>query len=143
MGYLVFILLFLIIFPMNGLCQIKVNIIKPQVEQGALSDTEADKYRSFLREMRTSDAKRVFVDYNEDRDTKYRKLRESIAFEEREGRIAGARAWEGRYKDTHDARMSYIEKGYSTSTNSESNRAFKAASQLRPPARSRTDSYNR
>ncbi|MCX5811017.1 MAG: hypothetical protein NT178_00500 [Proteobacteria bacterium] len=143
MRYFIFILFFLIIFPANALCQKKVAIVQHQVDEKFLSEVEADKYKSFLSEMRTSDRKREFADYKEDRDTKYRKLSESIAFEEREASIANQRAWEGRYKETYDTRMSYINKGYSAQTDRESVRAFRAADQLRPPAKSSMDVYKR
>jgi hypothetical protein len=143
MRYFFVILFFLIIFPTNALCQKKVNFVQPRVDERVLSDVEAEKYKSLLSDMRKSDTKREFADYKEDRDTRYRKLRESIAFEERESNIANQRAWEGRYKETYDARMSYINKGYSAQSDRESIRAFRAADQLRPPARSNIDVYRR
>lgn len=128
---------------MNALCQIKVNVVKSQVDQKVLSDTEAEKYKSILSKIRKSDKKKEFVDYKEDRNTKFRKLGESIVFEEREANIARDRAREGRYDAAWDARMSYIDKGYSAPTDRESNRAFRAADQLKPPIRSKIDVYNK
>ncbi|MCX5810553.1 MAG: hypothetical protein NTX36_14505 [Proteobacteria bacterium] len=122
MRYLVFILFFLIIFPMNALCQIKVNVVKSQVDQKVLSDTEAEKYKSILSKIRKSDKKKEFADYKEDRNTKFRKLGESIVFEEREANIARYRAREGRDIERWDTKTSLIEKSYS-GTDRESERA--------------------
>jgi len=143
MRYLVIILFLLIFFPTNVLCQNKEKNVQFQADDSILSNIDADKYKSFLIDMRKSDIKREFADYKEDRDTRYRKLRESIAFEEREARIANQRAWEGRYSEAWDSRMSYINRGYSAQSDRESIRAFKAADQLRPPAKSSMDVYRR
>ncbi len=139
MRYFVIILFILVFFPANVLCQNK----EFQSDNSFLSNIDADKYKSFLIEMRKSDIKREFADYKEDRDTRYRKLRESIAFEEREARIANQRAWEGRYSEAWDSRMSYINRGFSAQSDTESGRAFKAADMLRPPSRTRSDTYRR
>jgi hypothetical protein len=143
MRYFILISFILIFLPFDAICQNKENFVQYQAGVRVLSDIDADKYKSFLSEMRKSDIKREFADYKEDRDTRLRKLRESIAFEEREANIANQRAWEGRYKETYDARMSYINKGYSSESDRESIRAFKAADQLRPPAKSSMDLYRR
>ncbi|HOE18357.1 MAG TPA: hypothetical protein PLX02_13990 [Syntrophorhabdaceae bacterium] len=143
MRYLIFLFIAVIIFPMNGFCQSGVAGEKMYVAQRTLNDIESNEYRSFLKEMRKTDKKREFVDYKEDRDTRYRKLEEEIDFEQREAYLAGQRAWEGRMVEAWDKRMSYIDKGYSASTDRESSRAFKAARQLRPPSRSSIDVYRR
>lgn len=143
MRYLIFLFIAVIIFLMNGFCQSEAAGEKMYMEQRTLNDVESNEYRSFLKEIRKTDKKREFVDYKEDRDTRYRKLEEDIDFEQREAYIAGKRAWEGRMVEAWDKRMSYIDKGYSASTDRESSRAFKAAGQLRPPSRSSIDVYRR
>jgi hypothetical protein len=143
MRYLIFLFIAAIIFPINGLCQSSEINDRSYIGRRPLSDVESNEYRSFLKEMRKSDRKREFVDYKEDRDTRYRKLSEDIDFEQREAYIAGKRAWEGRMVEAWEKRMSYIDKGYSASTDRESSRAFKAAGQLRPSSRSSIDVYKR
>lgn len=107
---------------MNALCQVKVNAVKSQVDRKVLSDAETEKYKSILSKFRKSDKKKEFVDYKEDRNTKFRKLGESIAFEEREARIANRRLWEGKYEQRWDTKTSLIEKSYS-GTDRESEKA--------------------
>jgi len=131
MKYVLIIFFVSICLPLNALCQNELN------------DIDSKDYKSFLSDVRKSDTKRFYKDYSEDRSTRYRKLRERLNAEEREAYIAGTRAWEDRAKDSWDTRMSYIEKGYSASTDRESGRAFEAADQLRPTTRSRIDVYRR
>ncbi len=143
MRYLILLIIAAFMFPLNGLCQGSATNDRLYIGQGSLSDVESNEYRFFLKEIRKTDRKREFVDYKEDRDTRYRKLEENIDFEQREAYIAGKRAREERIVEAWDKRMSYIDKGYSASTDRESKRAFKAAGQLRPSSRSSVDVYNR
>ena len=142
MRYLILLFIAVLVFPLSGFCQSSVTSGGTYISQ-SLSDVESNEYRSFLKDIRKSDRKREFVDYKEDRDTRYRKLEEDIDFEQREAYLAGKRAWEGRMVEAWDKRMSYIDKGYSASTDRESKRAFKAAGELRPPSRSSVDVYRR
>ncbi len=143
MRYLILLFIAAIVFPLSGFCQSSVTSEGSYIGQGPLNDVESNEYRSFLKDIRKSDRKREFVDYKEDRDTRYRKLEEDIDFEQREAYLAGKRAWEGRMVEAWDKRMSYIDKGYSASTDRDSKRAFKAAGELRPPSRSSVDVYRR
>ncbi len=142
MRYLILLFIAVLVFPLSGFCQSSAASGGTYIGQ-SLSDVESNEYRSFLKDIRKSDRKREFVDYKEDRDTRYRKLEEDIDFEQREAYLAGKRAWEGRMVEAWDKRMSYIDKGYSASTDRESKRAFKAAGELRPPSRSSVDVYRR
>jgi hypothetical protein len=90
-----------------------------------LNNIDANEYKNFLNEMRKTDKKRIFVDYKEDRDTRYRKLRESAFFEAREASILNQRLWEDRFAERWDRQSFFTEKVYSGS-NYESDRAAKA-----------------
>jgi len=117
MIFLYFIFSFVIFLPCNLMAQ------------GTLNDLETKQYKSFLIDMRKTDQKKVFIDYRDDRDTKYRKLRDSIAFEEEKALVAtrsywGERAieWDRRQADRWDTQSFLINKSYS-GTDTESRRA--------------------
>ncbi len=108
------IIFFTLIFPFKGL-----------FAEEYLNEIDANEYKKFLNEMRKTDKKRVFKDYEEDRETKYRKLSESAYFEASEAAILNQRLWEQRYAERWDRQSSLIEKVYSGSR-FESDRASKA-----------------
>lgn len=124
MKLLFFIILFLMILPNTVMGEEKVGTIKTGGE-GYLNDVEVNNYKMFLNDLRKTDRKRVFIDYKEDRDTRYRKLRESAYFEAREAEILNKRLWDQRYGERWDRQSQLIEKVYSGSA-SESDRAAKA-----------------
>lgn len=117
MIYLCFIISFVILLPCN------------LIAQREMSNIEAEQYKSFLSNIRKTDQKKIFIDYREDRNTKYRKLRDSIAFEEEKARMAtrsywGERMieWDRRSADRWDTQSYLINKSYS-GTDAESRRA--------------------
>ncbi len=109
-----FFILFTLVFPFNALCTDEY-----------LNEIDARNYKKFLNDMRKTDKKRVFDDYKEDRDTKYRKLRESAYFEAMEAEMLNRRLWDQRYAERWDRQTTLIEKVYSGSS-LESDRAAKA-----------------
>jgi len=109
-----FIIFFSLVFPFNVL-----------IADEYLNEIDANEYKKFLNDMRKTDKKRVFKDYEEDRETKYRKLRESAFFEAREAAILNQRLWEQRYAERWDNQSRLIERVYSGSS-FESDRAAKA-----------------
>lgn len=117
-------ILFLIMLPIPVIGDERIDILKTNKEQ-YLNDIEANEYKKFLNEVRKTDRKRVFMDYKEDRETKYRKLRESAYFEAREASILNQRLWDQRYADRWDKQSQLIEKVYSGS-DFESDRAARA-----------------
>lgn len=118
------ILMILLILPLSASGEEKISIVRTTSEQ-YLSDVEANEYKKFLNEMRKTDTKRVFIDYKEDRETRYRKLRESAYFEAREASILNQRLWDQRISERWDRQSQLIDKVYSGSAY-ESDRAAKA-----------------
>ncbi|HOJ42930.1 MAG TPA: hypothetical protein PLW88_00730 [Syntrophorhabdaceae bacterium] len=113
-----------LILPLPVMGEEKISVIRTGGEQ-FLNDVETKEYKKFLNEMRKTDTKRVFVDYKEDRDTRYRKLRESAYFEAREAEMLSQRLWEQRYADRWDRQSQLIDKVFSGDSY-ESDRAAKA-----------------
>lgn len=133
--FYIIIMVFLML-PFSVRSEEKINILKSSGEQ-YLSDVEANEYKKFLNEMRKTDPKRVFIDYKEDRDTRYRKLRESAIYEAREASILNQRLWDQRISERWDRQSQLIEKVYSGS-GYESDRAAKALMYGYPPGGRRT-----
>jgi len=124
MRFLYLFILFLMVlpFPLMG----EEKIIDVKMDDGYyLNDFESKEYKKFLEEMRKTDLKRVFVDYKEDRDTRYRKLRESIIFESQKAALFSNILWEQRHAERWDRQQQLIEKVYSGSS-FESDRATRA-----------------
>jgi len=110
------------------------------VGESYLDDLQSNEYKKFLKEMRKTDIKRVFVDYKEDRDTRYRKLRESIIFESQKAALFSNILWEERYAERWDRQQQLIEKVYSGSS-FESDRASRALIYGYPSGRRGKSSY--
>ncbi|HON86046.1 MAG TPA: hypothetical protein PK864_08475 [Syntrophorhabdaceae bacterium] len=140
MKILYIIILFLMLLPTNVLCDEKISVVRNDNEL-YLNDIKANEYKKFLNNMRKTDKKRVFLDYKEDRDTRYRKLRESAEFEAREAEMLSQRLWEQRYADRWDRQSQLIEKAYSGSQY-ESDRAVRALRYGYPGRGGRQIQYN-
>lgn len=127
------VLAFLIFFPFSGFAQDR---------QGTISQSDADKYKSFLKEQRggeKSDSNN-YQDYRDDRNTKVRKLSESIRYQEKEARIAKEQAKDERLKEKEDTKLSrekkiseLVDKGVSAKTDKEADRYYKGARELKDP----------
>lgn len=111
-----------------------------QDERGAISETDAAKYRSILSEQRSSEKGNAgnLQDYGDDRNTKVRKLSESIQYQEKEGKIAKEQAGYERAIEKEDLKSSrakkideLVDKGVNAKTDKEADRYYKGARQLK------------
>ncbi|MCX5809622.1 MAG: hypothetical protein NTX36_09680 [Proteobacteria bacterium] len=135
MNYFLYVLAFLILLPFH---------VFAQDRQGTISGSDAAKYRSFLKEQRGSEKSGVgnIQDYRDDRNTKVRKLSESIQYEEKEAKIAKEQARDERAKEREDLKISrdkkineLVDKGASAKTDKEADRYYKGARQLKEPSK--------
>lgn len=135
MNYFLYVLAFLILLPFH---------VFAQDRQGTISGSDAAKYRSFLKEQRGSEKSGVgnIQDYGDDRNTKVRKLSESIQYEEKEAKIAKEQARDERAKEREDLKISrdkkineLVDKGASAKTDKEADRYYKGARQLKEPSK--------
>jgi hypothetical protein len=128
------------------LCALVCLILSPfyvfaQGSQGTtISGSDAAKYRSFLNEQRGSEKSDTgnFQEYRDDRNTKVRKLSESIQYEEKEARIAKERTRDERAREREDLKIArekkvieLVDKGASAKTDKEADRYYKGAKQLK------------
>jgi hypothetical protein len=127
------------------LCSLVCLILSPfyvfaQGSQGAISGSDAAKYRSFLNDQRGSEKSDTgnFQDYRDDRNTKVRKLSESIQYEEKEAKIAKERSRDERAREREDLKITrekkiieLVDKGASAKTDKEADRYYKGAKQLK------------
>lgn len=127
------VLVFLIFMPFSILAQDR---------QGAISQSDADKYRSFLNEQRVGEKNDAgnYQDYRDDRNTKVRKLSESVKYQEKEARIAKEQARDERAIEREDLKISrdkkineLVDKGTSAKTDKEADRYYKGARELKDP----------
>lgn len=135
MNYFLYVLAFLILLPFH---------VFAQDRQGTISGSDAAKYRSFLKEQRGSEKSGVgnIQDYGDDRNTKVRKLSESIQYEEKEAKIAKEQARDERAKEREDLKISrdrkineLVDKGAGAKTDKEADRYYKGARQLKEPSK--------
>ena len=127
------VLVFLMFFPFSGFAQDR---------QGAISQSDADKYRSFLNEQRSGEKSDAgnYQYYRDDRNTKVRKLSESVKYQEKEARIAKEQARDERAIEREDLKISrdkkineLVDKGASAKTDKEADRYYKGARELKDP----------
>ncbi len=132
MKYILYMLAFLIFVPFTIYAQGRNN--------STISESEAEKYKHFLREQRTYDkpgSKNIEV-YRDDRNTEVRKLSESIQFYEREARMAKEHARDERVKEKEDLQMSkekkiyeLVNKGNDAKSENEAEKYYKKARELK------------
>ncbi|MCX5815627.1 MAG: hypothetical protein NTX75_05205 [Proteobacteria bacterium] len=134
MNYFLYALAFLILLPFYAFTQDR---------QGTISGSDAAKYRSFLNEQRGSEKSDTgnIQGYGDDRNTKVRKLSESIQYQEKEARIAKQQARDERAIEREDLKISrerkineLVDKGVSAETDKEADRYYKGARQLKEPS---------
>lgn len=133
MIYIVYVLAFFIL--LSG------NVFSQDIRDGSLSGSDVVKYKLFLKEQRSNDIGNVETQsYSDDRNTKVRKLQESINYQEKESRIAREQARDERMKEREDIKIArekrineLVDKGVSAKTNEEANRYYKGARELKEP----------
>jgi hypothetical protein len=135
MNYFFYAMAFLIFLPFYA---------SAQDRQGTVSGSDAAKYRSFLNEQRGSEKSGAgnSQGYEDDRNTKVRKLSESIQYQEKEARIAKEQARDERAREKEDLKISrekkineLVDKGVSAKTDKEADRYYKGARQLKEPSK--------
>ena len=134
MIYFCYVLACLIVFPFH---------VFAQGSQGAMSASDSAKYRSFINDQRGNEKSDIsnIQDYGDDRNTKVRKLSESIQYQEKEARIAREQAREERAREKEDLKISrekkineLVDKGVDAKTDKEADRYYKGARQLKEPS---------
>lgn len=135
MNYFLYVLAFLILLPFYA---------SAQDRPGTISGSDAAKYRSFLKEQRGSEKNDTgnIQDYGDDRNTKVRKLSESIQYQEKEARVAKEQARDERAREMEDLKISrdrkineLVDKGASAKTDKEADRYYKGARELKEPSK--------
>lgn len=116
-------------------------------QKGDFSD---EKYRNFLKEKREGDTKETanIQDYRDDRNTKVRKISESIKYEEMRAREAAEQAKYERGKQWDDLKYArekkideLVDKGASAQTEKEAARYYKGARELKTPTKTKQKTY--
>jgi len=134
MSYFLYALFCLILLPFYA---------SAQYRQGDISGSDEAKYRSFLNKQRSSEKSNTdsIQDYGDDRNTRVRKLSESIQYKEKEARIAKEQARDERAREKEDLKISrdrkineLVDKGVSSGTDKEADRYYKGARQLKEPS---------
>jgi len=131
MKYITFLLPFFIVLPFHTFAQ---------DTSGGLSGSDIVRYKMLLKEKRSIEAgdSGNVQPYSDDRNTKVRKLSESINFQEKEARIAKEQATYERLKEKEDLKIAkdkkhyeLVDKGASAKTDEESSRYYKGARELK------------
>jgi len=134
MRYSLYALAFIILLPFH---------VFAQGSQGTMSESDAAKYNNFLKDQRGSEKSDInnVLDYRDDRNTKVRKLSESVQYQEKEARIAKEQARDERARQREDLKISreqkineLVDKGASAKTDKEADRYYKGAKQLKEPS---------
>ncbi len=123
--------LFIMILPLNAFCQYK---------QETMSQSDAEKYRNFLNVQRGGEQTGTvnYQDYSDDRNTKVRKLSESVQHHENEAKIAKEQARDERNKEKEDLKLSkekkiqeLVDKGSKAKSDKDSEKYYKGARELK------------
>jgi hypothetical protein len=131
MKILISFLAFLIFFPLS---------VYSQTSQGTISQSDAEKYRNFLNEQRVGEksGNLNYKYYPDDRNTKVRKLSESIHYHDNEARIAKEQSKYERMTEKEDLKLSkekkmqeLVDKGVSAKSDKEADRYYKGAKELK------------
>jgi len=131
MKILISFLALLIFFPLS---------VYSQTSQGTISQSDVEKYRNFLNEQRIGDksGNLNYQNYSDDRNTKVRKLSESIHYHDNEARFAKEQSKYERMAEKEDLILSkekkmqeLVDKGLSAKSDKEADRYYKGAKELR------------
>ena len=129
--FLLIIFSLLITLPLSALCQDR---------QGTISQNDTEKYRNFLNQQRSGEKSGPanYQEYTDDRNTKVRKLSESVQYHENEARTAKEQARDERLKEKEDLKLSkekkiqeLVDKGSKAKSDKESDKYYKGARELK------------